>query len=238
MTQPLAKLGVATVAVALPSCGETGVTQLLYVTSVMPDAGQSQADLVGSEPAPWLQPGEDGTVGVDPGMIREVLPPGLRREHDGASAHSSHASIPHAVHSGTPPDRLAAEARHVLRLHGGSRHPARGAASTRQSGYATRRVRRRASPVPCASRRVRRKHRCHDRSQLSKPPGSESVIRLAGEVFVSGGTGDHRAVLASTPSRTASIAKRNRSSPSPATICAAWAAIRGNRSGGKPAKVV
>ena len=29
------------------------VTQLLYVTSVMPDAGQSQAELIGSEPAPW-----------------------------------------------------------------------------------------------------------------------------------------------------------------------------------------
>jgi pimeloyl-ACP methyl ester carboxylesterase len=117
MTQPLAKLGVPTVAVALPSCGETGgtlgdlyddvhacreaiaevdgpivlcghsyggmiiteagaderVTQLLYVTSVMPDAGQSQADLIGSEPAPWLRPGEDGTVGVDPDMIRELF---------------------------------------------------------------------------------------------------------------------------------------------------------------------
>jgi pimeloyl-ACP methyl ester carboxylesterase len=46
------------------------VTQLLYVTSVMPDAGQSQGDLVGAEPAPWLQPSEDGTVGVDPDMIR------------------------------------------------------------------------------------------------------------------------------------------------------------------------
>jgi len=34
------------------------VTQLLYVTSVMPDAGQSQADLVGSEPAPWLAPSD------------------------------------------------------------------------------------------------------------------------------------------------------------------------------------
>jgi pimeloyl-ACP methyl ester carboxylesterase len=49
------------------------VTQLLYVTSVMPDAGQSQADLIGSEPAPWLAPSEDGTVGVDPDMIREFF---------------------------------------------------------------------------------------------------------------------------------------------------------------------
>ena len=117
MTQPLPKLGVPTVAVALPSCGETGgalgdlyddvyacrqaiaaadgpvvlcghsyggmiitdagaderVTQLLYVTSVMPDAGQSQADLIGAEPAPWLRPGEDGTVGVDPDMIRRFF---------------------------------------------------------------------------------------------------------------------------------------------------------------------
>ena len=117
MTQPLAELGVSTVAVPLPSCGETGdklgdladdvevcqqaiaeadgpvvlcghsyggviiteagaddrVTQLLYVTSVMPDAGQSQADLIGSEPAPWLQPSDDGTIGVDPDMIREFF---------------------------------------------------------------------------------------------------------------------------------------------------------------------
>jgi pimeloyl-ACP methyl ester carboxylesterase len=49
------------------------VTQLLYVTSVMPDAGQCQAELTGSEPAPWLQPGEDGTVGVDRDMIRKFF---------------------------------------------------------------------------------------------------------------------------------------------------------------------
>ena len=117
MTRPLADHGITSVAVPLPSCGETGdelgdlyadvdacreavsaaegpvvlcghsyggmviteagaddrVTQLLYVTSVMPDAGQSQAELIGSEPAPWLQPGEDGTVGVDPDMIREFF---------------------------------------------------------------------------------------------------------------------------------------------------------------------
>jgi len=117
MTEPLAKRGIASAVVPLPSCGEAGealgdlyddvdacrqaiaaadepvvlcghsyggviiteagvdnrVTQLLYVTSVMPDAGQSQADLVGSEPAPWLAPSEDGTLGVDPTMIREFF---------------------------------------------------------------------------------------------------------------------------------------------------------------------
>src|SRR6202046_1372647 len=117
MNRPLADHGIDTVAVPLPSCGETGdelgdlyadvdacpqaiaaaegpgglrgpsyggmiiteagtddrVTQLLYVTSVMPDAGQSQADLIGSEPAPWLQPADDGTVGGDPDMIREFF---------------------------------------------------------------------------------------------------------------------------------------------------------------------
>ena len=52
------------------------------------------------------------------------------------------------------------------------------------------------------------------------------------------GIPDARAALATTPSRTTSMAKRNRSSLSPATICAAWAARRGNRSGGKPAKVL
>jgi alpha-beta hydrolase superfamily lysophospholipase len=49
------------------------VTQLLYLTSVMPDAGQSQADLIGAEPAPWLRPGDDGTIGVDPEMVREFF---------------------------------------------------------------------------------------------------------------------------------------------------------------------
>lgn len=47
------------------------VTHLLYLTSVMPDVGQSQAQLTGAEPAPWLQPGDDGTIGVDPDLIRE-----------------------------------------------------------------------------------------------------------------------------------------------------------------------
>ena len=117
MTEPLAERGIASVAVPLPSCGESGaelgdlyadvaacrraietvegpvvlcghsyggmviteagddehVVQLLYVTSVMPDAGQSQGDLIGAEPAPWLLPSDDGTLGVDPDMIREFF---------------------------------------------------------------------------------------------------------------------------------------------------------------------
>jgi pimeloyl-ACP methyl ester carboxylesterase len=117
MTEPLAELGIPTLAVALPSCGETGPTRgdladdvsacagaiaavegpvvlcghsyggmvitaagaddrvnhLVYVSSVMPDAGESQADLTSAEPAPWLMPGDDGTLGVDPEMIREFF---------------------------------------------------------------------------------------------------------------------------------------------------------------------
>ena len=117
MIEPLAEHGIATVAVALPSCGETGgelgdlyadadacrravaeadapvvlcghsyggmviteagsddrVSQLLYVASVMAEAGQSQAELVGAEPAPWLDPGDDGTIGVHADMIRELF---------------------------------------------------------------------------------------------------------------------------------------------------------------------
>jgi pimeloyl-ACP methyl ester carboxylesterase len=49
------------------------VTQLLYVVSVMPEAGQSMADLTASEPAPWMLPGDDGTVGVDADMVAELF---------------------------------------------------------------------------------------------------------------------------------------------------------------------
>jgi pimeloyl-ACP methyl ester carboxylesterase len=49
------------------------VRGLIYVTSVMPDRGQSQSELTGSAPAPWLQPGDDGTIGVDPEMIRRFF---------------------------------------------------------------------------------------------------------------------------------------------------------------------
>ena len=199
MTQPLAERGVATVAVALPSCGETGdtlgdlyddvnacreaiagvdgpvvlcghsyggmviteagaddrVTQLLYVTSVMPDAGQSQADLIGAEPAPWLQPGDDGTVGVDPDMIREFF---LQDCDESTTEQAVSRLTRQSLTPFTQPPRQIAwqqKPATVLRLHRGSRHPARDAAPTRQGGHATRRVQRRASPVSLASRRVR-----------------------------------------------------------------------------------
>ena len=117
MISPLADRGIASVAVPLSSCGETGdelgdlyadvdacrraiaaaegsvilcghsyggvviteagsddrVTQLLYVTSLMPEAWQSQAELIGSEPAPWMMLGDDETVGVRPDLIRKFF---------------------------------------------------------------------------------------------------------------------------------------------------------------------
>jgi pimeloyl-ACP methyl ester carboxylesterase len=49
------------------------VSELIYVTSVMPDSGQSQGGLTGPEPAPWLQPSDNGTIGVDPDMVRRFF---------------------------------------------------------------------------------------------------------------------------------------------------------------------
>jgi pimeloyl-ACP methyl ester carboxylesterase len=133
MVDPLAGHGIASVAVPLPSCGETGaglgdlgddvaacrraiaevdgpvvllghsyggvviteagsddrVARLLYVTSVMPDTGQSQADLIGSEPAPWLDPSEDGTIGVLPDPVRELF----LQDCDGATTEEAVARL-------------------------------------------------------------------------------------------------------------------------------------------------
>ena len=49
------------------------VVGLIYVTSVMPDAGQSQAELIGSEPAPWMRAGRGDRRGR-PGHDPPVLP--------------------------------------------------------------------------------------------------------------------------------------------------------------------
>lgn len=49
------------------------VARLIYLTSVMADEGQSQGELTGGEPAPWLDPSDDGTIGVHPDLIRELF---------------------------------------------------------------------------------------------------------------------------------------------------------------------
>ena len=127
MTKPLADRGIASVAVALPSCGETGdelgdlyadveacrraiadvdgpvvlcghsyggviiteagtddrVTQLLYVTSVMPDAGQSSPTSSALSQRHGCSPAPTAPSASIPTWF-EVLPPGLRQDHDRA----------------------------------------------------------------------------------------------------------------------------------------------------------
>jgi pimeloyl-ACP methyl ester carboxylesterase len=117
MVEPLRERGLATSAVALPSCGEAGpglgdlyddveatrrvidaaeapvvlvghsyggvviteagahraVARLCYVTSLMPDADETLASIAAGEPAPWMDPGDDGTVGVIPEIVRELF---------------------------------------------------------------------------------------------------------------------------------------------------------------------
>lgn len=49
------------------------VAQLLYVTSMMPHAGQPLAEIASSHPTPWMDPSDDGTVGVHPDIVRELF---------------------------------------------------------------------------------------------------------------------------------------------------------------------
>jgi pimeloyl-ACP methyl ester carboxylesterase len=49
------------------------VAGLVYLTSVMPDPGRSQGEMTAGEPAPWLDPSDDGTIGVHPNPIRELF---------------------------------------------------------------------------------------------------------------------------------------------------------------------
>ncbi|MFG1928551.1 alpha/beta fold hydrolase [Cryptosporangium sp. NPDC048952] len=49
------------------------VRGLVYVASLLPDVGDSQASVTGSDPAPWLAPGAGGTIGVLPDVVRELF---------------------------------------------------------------------------------------------------------------------------------------------------------------------
>ncbi|TQS42464.1 alpha/beta hydrolase [Cryptosporangium phraense] len=53
--------------------GHPAVRRVVYLASVMPDVGESQATVVGDGPAPWLDPGSDGTIGVLPESVRELF---------------------------------------------------------------------------------------------------------------------------------------------------------------------
>ena len=47
------------------------VSGLAFITSMMPDEGESLGSIAGADPAPWMDPGEDGTTGVH----AELVPP-------------------------------------------------------------------------------------------------------------------------------------------------------------------
>lgn len=71
---PVALLGHSYGGMVITEAGaDERVARLLYLTSVMPDAGESQAALTGPGPAPWLDPGDDSTIGVHPDPIRELF---------------------------------------------------------------------------------------------------------------------------------------------------------------------
>lgn len=118
MVEPLARRGLSTAAVVLPSCegapgelgdmyadaaavseavataggpvilcghsyggaviteaGATGphVRQLVYITSVLPELGQSHADAAGAGPVPWVHQQPDGTVVLRSDQLRELF---------------------------------------------------------------------------------------------------------------------------------------------------------------------
>ena len=89
--------------------------------------------------------------------------------------------------------------------------------------------------TPSRNSGLRARHCERLSSKESRSLASQRVLLVSTR---EAGAGYCRAARASTPSITTSTAKRNRSSPSPATICAAWAASRGNRSGARAAKVL
>ncbi|MGH3997140.1 MAG: alpha/beta hydrolase [Pseudonocardiaceae bacterium] len=118
MVEPLARRGLATGAVVLPSCeeapgelgdmyadaaavseavaaagepvilcghsyggtviteagaGEPHVRHLVYITSVLPDLGQSLADAAGAGPVPWVHSQPDGTAVLRSDRLRELF---------------------------------------------------------------------------------------------------------------------------------------------------------------------
>lgn len=102
---PIALCGHSYGGVVITEAGaDERVTHLLYVTSVMPKAGESQAALTSGEPAPWLQPDEE-TIGVDPDMVREYF----LQDCDEATIQAALARLTHQSIApfGQPPREIA-----------------------------------------------------------------------------------------------------------------------------------
>jgi pimeloyl-ACP methyl ester carboxylesterase len=53
--------------------GEPNVQQVIYITSVLPDLGQSHADAAGAGPAPWVHPRPDGTAVLRSDHLQELF---------------------------------------------------------------------------------------------------------------------------------------------------------------------
>ena len=71
---PVVLVGHSYGGVVITEAGAHGaVSHLCYLASVMPDAGESLASIAGAEPAPWMDPRDDGTVGVVPEIVRELF---------------------------------------------------------------------------------------------------------------------------------------------------------------------
>jgi pimeloyl-ACP methyl ester carboxylesterase len=52
---------------------EPNVRHLIYITSVLPDLGQSHADAAGAGPVPWVHPQPDGTAVLHADQSRELF---------------------------------------------------------------------------------------------------------------------------------------------------------------------
>ncbi|PZS35749.1 MAG: alpha/beta hydrolase [Pseudonocardiales bacterium] len=150
MVAPLARRGLATGAVVLPSCaevpgelgdmyadaaavseavgaagepvilcghsyggtviteagaGEPNVRHLIYITSVLPDLGQSLADAVGAGPAPWVHLQSDGTAVLRSERLQELF---FQDCDDGTVAEALSRATPQSLAAfGQPVRRVA-----------------------------------------------------------------------------------------------------------------------------------
>ncbi len=84
---------------------EPNVRELIYITSVLPDLGQSLADAVGAGPAPWVHPQADGTAVLRSEQLGELF---FQDCDDGTFAEALNRAVPQSlVAFGQPVRRVA-----------------------------------------------------------------------------------------------------------------------------------